>query len=129
MKKSISITLSVIGILLVLGIGAFKYLEYRSAIDCTLKWGRLAPFPASKQNFTLKVTGGMFTRELLVEFEVPASEIAAWLQASPGTREAVVTNPSPKVRHFEIKPGGGAQFAEVTVDDASQRVSIRVYWS
>lgn len=129
MKKSISITLSVIGILLVLGVIMFQYLNYRSALDCTLNWGRLSPFPATKENFSLKIKGGMFTREFVVEFEAPVSEISRWLQASPGTREAIVTNPSPHLRHFEIKPGGGAQFVEVTVDDTTHRVHIRVYWS
>jgi hypothetical protein len=40
-----------------------------------------------------------------------------------------VTTPSPGVRHFKITPGGGAEFAEVTVDDTQHRVSIKVYWS
>src|SRR4051812_21395355 len=100
-----------------------------SAIDCTLTWGRLAPFPASAQQFSISAEGSMFTRGFRSSFNAPASEIERWLQQSPGTREAVPTSPSPGVRHFQIDPGGGAQGAEVTVDDANHHVSIYVYWS
>ena len=100
-----------------------------SAIDCTLTWGRLAPFPASAQNLTISVTGNMFTRGFRSSFAAPAADIEQWLQQSPGTRETAPTTPSPGVRHFEIPPGGGAQWAEVTVDDTNYRVSIYVYWS
>lgn len=55
--------------------------------------------------------------------------IEQWLQQSPGTRETAPTTPSPGVRHFEITAGGGAQGADVTVDDTNHRVSIYVYWS
>ena len=71
----------------------------------------------------------MFTREFRTFFVAPPEDIEDWLQSSPGTREAVVTTPSPGLRHFKIKPGGGAEFAEVTVDDTQHSVSICVYWS
>jgi hypothetical protein len=100
-----------------------------SAIDCTLTWGRLAPFPASAQQFTITTEGSAFTRAFRVTFIAPPGDIEQWLQQSPGTRDTVPTTPSPGVRHFKIPPGGGAQWAEVTVDDTNHRVSIYVYWS
>jgi hypothetical protein len=100
-----------------------------SAIDCTLEWGRLAPLPPSAQQLTVTTHGSMFSREFRTNFVAPPEDIEEWVQCSPGTREAVVTTPSPGVRHFQIKPGGGAEFAEVTVDDTQHSVSIRVYWS
>jgi hypothetical protein len=100
-----------------------------SAIDCTLEWGRLAPFPPSAQQLAVSTHGSMFTREFRLSFAALPQDIEEWLQRSPGTREAIVTTPSPGVRHFQITPGGGAEFAEVTVDDAEHRVFIRVYWS
>ena len=100
-----------------------------SAIDCTLTWGRLAPFPASAQSFTISTTGNMFTRGFRSSFTAPAADIEQWLQQSPGTRGIQPSSPSPGIRHFEIAPGGGAQFAEVTVDDTNHHVSIYVYWS
>ncbi len=124
----------------VLGISGVGWLDYTlfspdssrnraSAIDCTLTWGRLAAFPASAQQFSITVHGTTFTRAFRTSFIAPPSDIEQWLQQSPGTREVLPTTPSPGVRHFEITPGGGAQRAEVTVDDTQHHVSIYVYWS
>ena len=103
--------------------------NHASAIDCTLTWGRLAPFPATAQGFTISATGNMFTRGFRSSFTAPAPDIERWLQQSAGTRGTEPSSPSPGIRHFEIAPGGGAQWAEVTVDDINHRVSIYVYWS
>lgn len=100
-----------------------------SAIDCTLTWGRLAPFPTSAKQFSIIAHGTMFTRAFRASFVAPQSDIELWLKQSPGTREVVPTLPSPGVRHFQIAPGGGAHHAEVTVDDTNHQVSIYVYWS
>jgi hypothetical protein len=100
-----------------------------SALDATREWGRLDPLPPSAQQLTIATHGSMFTREFRISFVAPPEDIEAWLKSSPGTREAIVTTPSPGVRLFRITPGGGAEFAEVTVDDALRRVSIHVYWS
>ena len=63
------------------------------------------------------------------DLSAPAADIERWLKDSPGTREATPDSPSPGKRHFLIKPGGGAQHAEVNVDDEAGTVSIFVYWS
>jgi hypothetical protein len=125
---------------LALAIGGIAWLGYSwfspdsarnraSAIDCILTWGRLAPFPISAQQFSITTHGTMFTRAFSASFIAPAADIEQWLQQSPGTREVVPTTPTPCVRHFQIAPGGGAQHAEVTVDDTKHQVSIYVYWS
>ena len=103
--------------------------DKESAIRCTLEWGRLSPFPSSAQEFVITTSGNMFTRGFRASFTAPSADIELWLQQSPGLRGALPTIPSPRVRHFEIVPGGGAQHAEVTVDDTKHRVSIYVYWS
>ena len=100
-----------------------------SAIRCTLEWGRLAPLPGSASEFTMMTGGSMFTREFRASFAAPAADIERWLEESPGTRAVRPTAPTTGVRHFEIAPGGGAQHAEVNVDDLRNRVSIFVYWS
>lgn len=71
----------------------------------------------------------MFSRWFRVRFVAPADEIERWLSESPGTREAAPMTDSPGIRHFDIEPGGGAQHAEVDVDDTEHSVSIYVYWS
>ncbi len=126
-----------VGCVLLIGIAWLGYFFFSrnsprnqaSAIDCTRIWGRLAPFPASAQQLSIDTEGSAFTRAFRSTFIAPPADIEQWLQQSPGTREALPTTPSPGVRHFEIAPGGGAQWAEVTVDDTNHRVSIYVYWS
>ena len=100
-----------------------------SAIECVLQWGRLSPFPSSAEEFTITTQGNMFTRGFRASFTAPAADIEQWLQQSPGTRAVLPETPLPGVRHFEIAPGGGAQHAEVTVDDTKHHVSIYVCWS
>jgi hypothetical protein len=107
----------------------FMIANRQSAIDCTLEWGRLAPFPASAEQFSITTHGNMFTREFRASFIASPTEIERWLKESPGTRQAVPTTPFPNVRKFQIAPGGGAQFAEVSVDDAKHQVFIVVSWS
>ena len=103
--------------------------EYRSAVECTLEWGRLSPFPPSAQQLAIKIEGGFFTRSFRVSFTAPPADIERWLQVSPGTRETSPTTPSPGIRHFQIAPGGGANGAEVSVEDTTNQVSIYVSWS
>ena len=126
-----------VGVVLVVGFLALIVYEFseesgtdqQSAIECTLEWGRLSPFPPSAQQFSITKQGNMFTRGFRASFTAPPAEIEQWLQQSPGIRETLPTTPSPRIRHFEIAPGGGAQHAEVTVNDATNQVAIYVYWS
>ena len=112
-----------------IGICGIVWQNRVDAIACTLTWGRLAPFPSSAKRFTISTTGNMFTRGFRSSFTAPAADIEQWLQQSPGTRSVQPTSPTPGIRVFGIEPGGGAQFAEVTVDDINHGVSIRVWWS
>lgn len=116
--------------------GAFAYQKLQSSqfvkndkIQTAREWGRLAPFPASATGLVAKTEGSMFTRSFRIKFTAPQADIDSWLQASPGTSESPPDVPSPGVRHFNIKPGGGAQHAEVVVDDITHTVGIYVYWS
>ena len=140
MKTRTKRILLAFGGLLLLGVGCVTWLGYlllspdsslnrASAIDCTLTWGRLAPFPASAQQIAVTTQGNMFTRGFRASFVASAADIEQWLQQSPGTREASPESPSSGLRVFHIKPGGGARFAEVAVDDHVHCVSVHVYWS
>jgi hypothetical protein len=103
--------------------------DRREMLRVTLLWGRLAPIPASARHLTITKEGSMFTRAFRASFSAPVSDIEQWLGESPGTREAAPERHSPTTRRFLIKPGGGAQWAEVTVDDTLGEVRIYVYWS
>jgi len=95
----------------------------------TLIWGRLAPLPATAQDFTITEEGNMFTRSFRASFTAPVADVERWLRDSPGTRDVAPERPSPSTRRFLISPGDGAQHAEVTVDDSSGAVKIYVCWS
>jgi len=129
-KKRMQLWLLLLGLLLLLGAGwaGWDYLEYRSALDTTREWAQLAPFPASTKNLKVDTRGGMFTREFRVEFDAPPADVEAWLAASPGIPGAVMTRTG-KSRHYQITPGGGAAFAELTFDEGTGHVRVRVYWS
>lgn len=103
--------------------------QWSSALEFTQEWARLARFPAGLKDLQVQVRGTSFTREFRVEFRAPRAAINAWLSRSPGTR-----NVNPVVRPdgsllYSIRPGGGAQFAELLVSDDGTHVRIRTYWS
>lgn len=101
--------------------------ERRSAIDSTLEWARLAPFPSSAQEFTIRVEGGFFTRSFRAHFKATKDEIDRWVKLSPGLLGTEPTHINGK-RTYIITPGGGANRAEVTIQDDN---SVEVYssWS
>ena len=95
----------------------------------TLEWGRLAPFPSTARDLSVRTTGNLFTRGFESSFVAPPADIARWIDASPGLRETEPDLSSAGVRRYRVKPGGGAQFAEIRIDDTTNTVHIRVYWS
>ena len=99
--------------------------EKRSAIDATLEWARLAPFPSSAQEFMIRAEGGSFTRSFRAHFKAPRHDIDNWVKQSPGLMSAEPTYADRK-RTYVIRPGGGANRAEVTIGDDD---SIEIYTS
>jgi len=94
-----------------------------------LEWGRLAPFPASATDVSVKTEGSSFTRSFHASFTAPRQDIEAWIKASPGLREAATQElPDNKVK-YTITPGGGANKAEVIIDFTLNTVDILVSWS
>jgi hypothetical protein len=100
-----------------------------STLRIVRQWGRLAEFPKSATNLSIQTTGSMFTRGFHVRFHAPAKEIEDWLKASPGASETTFEQTNPTTRTYFIHPGGGAQHAEVAIDDQKLTVSIYVCWS
>ena len=101
--------------------------ERKQAIDATLEWGRLAPFPSSAWEFTIEVEGGFFTRTFRSHFKAPKRDIDNWIKQSPGLMDVEPSYADGK-RTYIIKPGGGANRAEVTIGD-DDAVEIYASWS
>lgn len=116
------------------GVGAWLIMDPNSpiskpsAIACVCEWARLAPLPAPNSAVHVESKGSMFSREFIVTFTAKSKDISAWLHASPGTREYFESK-TPSEWHRELTPGGGAQFAEITVSENGTKVVIRAYWS
>jgi hypothetical protein len=102
--------------------------DKRSGIKAALEWGRLAPFPESARDLVVTTEGNMFTRSFRVSFSAPKEDIAQWADESPGLRETQPKKEGPQ-RKYVIKPGGGAVYAEVVIDDSTDKVQVYVAWS
>lgn len=102
--------------------------NYHTAIETTKEWARLNEFPENATNLTVDRDGSLFTVEFVVEFRAPLADIEKWLQESPGTT-SVAPTVLDGVRRYPINPGGGAQFAELEVNEKTGHVRIRTYWS
>jgi len=70
----------------------------------------------------------MFTREFVITFTAAPNDVQQWLKASPGPAMAKQSIVGP-ITVYAISPGGGAQFAEVRVNESTGEVTIRTYWS
>jgi hypothetical protein len=100
-----------------------------SALSVTRVWARLAPYPESAGRKHIEIAGSMFSREFTVEFEASPKDIQNWLKNSPGTKDVVPNHNSNGSLHYQIKPGGGAQFAEIILLNDGTTVRIHTYWS
>ena len=100
-----------------------------SALATTREWARLEEFPKTARRIHIETRGSMFTREFIVTFEAPAADVCEWLEKSEGTRAATAARMDDGWNRYSIKPGGGAQFAEVKISSDGIKVRIHVYWS
>jgi hypothetical protein len=126
--------LAFLGILIAVVLGYYLFspnssLNRKSTIQTVMEWGRLADFPVPPKKLSIQATGSMFTRGFRVRFQAPAAEVEKWLKASPGIGDSALERPTSTTRKYSIRPGGGAQHAEVIVDDQTHTVMIYVYWS
>ena len=98
-------------------------------VKCTLEWGRLSEFPASKTNFIIKTEGSPFTRTFRSSFYLEKGDLDKWIMESPGLQDAEIILLGEDKKRYIIKPGGNAGFAEVTIDFRTNYVETYVYWS
>lgn len=110
-------------------LGATTWFNKRSAIKCACEWARLNPLPVPASKVHVQAKGSGATREFIVTFTGERAVILAWLKDSPGTQGAYSDVEKSDHFHRRLSPGGGAQFAEITVFASGTKVVIRTYWS
>jgi hypothetical protein len=95
----------------------------------TLEWARLAPLPQNISDFSIRTEGSSFTRTFRSYFHASQEDIIAWVNSSPGLKDATVFTNSNGTQKYVISPGGGACCAEVVIDYQNNLVEIYVAWS
>jgi hypothetical protein len=104
-------------------------LHRNSMIECTLRWGQLAPFPKDISNFTIETEGGFVTRTFTGSFSAQPNIVDKWLKQSPGVRDGrTETQPNASTKYV-LKTGEGASYGEITVSEDHRSVSFKVEWS
>ena len=95
----------------------------------THEWTRTAPLPPEAQNPQIVSKGSAFTRQFRASFQWrDKAAMNAWIAASPGLSDAEVTTEADGTRIYQIKPGGGALFAEIRTHP-NLRVEINTFWT
>lgn len=105
-------------------------LNRRSAIQATLEWARLDPFPVPASSLHLRVSGSMFTRQFRISFEGDPQKIQEWIDASPGTRglQPLTERTSAGWYVYSIDPAHGL-IAEVHLSPDKTQVMVIAIWS
>lgn len=128
--KSKLIYLLFILILLIGGIYlVWPTIERNSMIECTLKWGRLAPFPKTAKNFNITTEGSAFTRTFIGSFSDTPETIQKWLKDSSGVQEGVQELRLGRVYRYTLKTGEGESYGEVRVSADGTAVEFKISWS
>jgi len=95
----------------------------------THEWTRTAPLPPAARHAEVHTEGSAFTRQFRASFQwSDKTALNAWIAASPGFSDAELTTKPDGTRVYQIKPGGGAGFAEIRIHP-DLRVEINTYWS
>ena len=71
----------------------------------------------------------MFTRSFRGSFSAPKNVIESWIQKSPGFKDAKIEKIDEGIQKYIITPGGGANWAEVTINYLENKVDFYVCWS
>ena len=128
MKKKFRIyTIGFLILTILFGVYYF-YVRPQQMVKVTLEWGRLAPFPDEIDDFKIQTEGSMFTRSFRATFKCNPKTIHEWVKSSPGLQDAQVEIKG-AIKHYEIKPGGGANSATVDIDTKTDAVKVYVCWS
>jgi hypothetical protein len=85
--------------------------------------------PPGTEIISVSIEGSAATRAFRIRFRAPPAEVQTWLSVSPGTAGRRPERLSSRRLRYLISPGGGAQHAEVVVDEDTATVEIYAYWS
>ena len=129
MSNTAIIIIVIVGVIIIAcGVTCYQGCDKRSMVSTTIEWARLAPFPEEATDFQITTTGSMFSREFRASFTAAPETIKSWLEASPGIQDADIEERGNSII-YKIKPGGGAQHAEVEHDRSADLVRVHTYWS
>ena len=103
-------------------------LDKQSAIGTSIEWARLAPLPVPTREVAVETDGSPFTREFWLSFHLSKDQLEQWLSECEGISDAEVFQKG-KIIRYALRPGGGAQFAEVRVNWSTGEVVVHTYWS
>ena len=129
-----SLLIGAVGLILILWFVAPGFLpslanRQKEMWSTTHEWTRTAPLPPEAQNVEIHTEGGSFTRQFRASFQWrDKAAMKAWIAASPGLSDAKITTEADGTRVYQIKPGGGASFAEIRIHP-DLRVEINTCWS
>ena len=101
----------------------------KGMIQLSTEWGRLAPFPDSKRNFTIKTEGNVFTRSFRGSFSDSPDAIHQWVLESPGIQEGEIEPTNDGSTQYNLKMGSGASYGEVIISSDGEGVMFYVAWS
>lgn len=107
-----------------------QYSESNSSmIKTALTWSRMAQIPKEAKNVNVKEDGSPFTRSYRITFNLKENNIKIWLHKSKGIIGAETIKINNNSFKYIIKPGAGAQYAEVVIDYETKFVCIYTWWS
>jgi len=95
-------------------------------VKLILESARLAPFPANEDETTITTEGNMFTRSFRAIFHASDEDVASWIKASPGLRDASVEQGPDGSKKYVISPSDDANYAEMLFNPNTNEVKVSV---
>ncbi|CAG0936090.1 hypothetical protein TFLX_04955 [Thermoflexales bacterium] len=97
------------------------------AQQTVMTWCRLAEFPANRTDEKIEVNGSAMTREFVVTFQAKPADLAPWIAASPGLKEAALATDG-DATVYTVRPKDAAACV-VRITGVTGVVHIKTYWS
>ena len=92
-----------------------------------MTWCRLAECPANRTDEKIEVNGSAMTREFVVTFQAKPADLAQWIAASSGLKEATLGTDG-DVTLYTIAPQDAA-YCFARINHVTGAVYLKTYWS